>query len=29
MKVNLNISGFETQVDFPDQDIQQIHQPLV
>lgn len=29
MKVNLNISGFETQADFPDQDIQQIHQPLV
>ncbi|MEF1204082.1 nucleoside/nucleotide kinase family protein [Photobacterium damselae] len=29
MKVNLNISGFDTQAEFPDKDIKTIHKPLV
>lgn len=29
MKVNLNVSGFETRAEFPDKDIQLIHKPLV
>lgn len=29
MKVSLNVSGFETEATFPDQDIDQIHKPLV
>ena len=29
MKVNLNVSGFETQAEFPNSDVEQIHKPLV
>lgn len=29
MKVSLNVSGFESEASFPDQDIIQIHKPLV
>ncbi len=29
MKVNLNVSGFETEATFPDADVKRIHQPLI
>lgn len=29
MKVSLNVSGFETEAVFPDNDVEQIHKPLV
>ncbi|MCQ6493198.1 nucleoside/nucleotide kinase family protein, partial [Vibrio parahaemolyticus] len=29
MKVNLNVSGFETDATFPDADVKRIHQRLI
>lgn len=29
MKVNLNVSGFETEATFPEADVKRIHQPLI